>query len=403
MLNVTDIFSVVSCMLPIITLRPREERRIKEGHLWVFATDLSALPALEPGTLVRLSTSDGASLGTGFYNPLSKIAVRLLGGEVDVVDEAFFVERIAHAAKLRALMLPNEEAYRVVFGEADMLSGLIVDRYASTLVVQTLSAGMDRRKDLIVAALRAVFPTATGIIEKNLSQMRTKEGLELVEGVIWGEVPTTVQFHENDILLEVDITAGQKTGYFLDQKLNRKVVADLSAGRTVLDCFCNVGGFALNAAKGGALQSVGIDSSAPAIESAQHHAAINHLDACTLIKANVFDYLREQVAEGKKWDMVILDPPSFAKHRGALRGALAGYAELNRTALKLLDSGGILVSASCTQLVPEHDLLDIIYRESARVRRRLRLIHRGSQAPDHPVLLAMPETQYLKFLVFEVL
>ena len=397
------IFSVACHMLPILTLRPREERRIKEGHLWVFTTDLSAIPQMEPGSLIRLSTSDGASLGTGFYNPLSKIAIRLLGGEIDVVDEDFFVERITRAARLRALLLPNAEAYRVVFGEADLLSGLIVDLYGTTLVIQTLSAGMDSRKDLIVSALRRVFPAATGIIEKNLSQMRTKEGLELTEGVIWGEVPSTVQFRENDILLEVDITAGQKTGYFLDQKLNRKIVADLSAGRTVLDCFCNVGGFALNAAKGGATESVGIDSSAPAIESAQHHATINNLSACSFVKANVFDYLREQVAEGRKWDMVILDPPSFAKHRGALRGALAGYAELNRTALKLLDSGGILVTASCTQIVPEHDLLDIIYRESARVRRRLRLIHRGSQAPDHPVLLAMPETQYLKFLVFEVM
>lgn len=397
------IFSVACHMLPILTLRPREERRIKEGHLWVFTTDLSAIPQMEPGSLIRLSTSDGASLGTGFYNPLSKIAIRLLGGEIDVVDEDFFVERITRAARLRALMLPNAEAYRVVFGEADLLSGLIVDLYGTTLVIQTLSAGMDSRKDLIVSALRRVFPAATGIIEKNLSQMRTKEGLEPIEGVIWGEVPSTVQFRENDILLEVDITAGQKTGYFLDQKLNRTIVAHLSAGRTVLDCFCNVGGFALNAVRGGAREAVGIDSSAPAIESAQHHATINNLDACSFVKANVFDYLREQVAEGRKWDMVILDPPSFAKHRGALRGALAGYAELNRTALKLLDSGGILVTASCTQIVPEHDLLDIIYRESARVRRRLRLIHRGSQAPDHPVLLAMPETQYLKFLVFEVM
>jgi 23S rRNA (cytosine1962-C5)-methyltransferase len=171
----------------------------------------------------------------------------------------------------------------------------------------------------------------------------------------------------------------------------------------VLDCFCNVGGFALNAAAGGASLALGIDSSAAAVQGALRHAEINGLVNCTFEQANVFDLLREHVQQGITWDMVILDPPSFAKSRSAIRGALAGYAELNRTAMKLLGPGGMLVSSSCTQLVSEHDLLDILYRESARIRKRLRLVHRGSQAPDHPVLLAMPETQYLKFLVFEVL
>jgi 23S rRNA (cytosine1962-C5)-methyltransferase len=208
---------------------------------------------------------------------------------------------------------------------------------------------------------------------------------------------------ENGLALEIDLVAGQKTGYFLDQKLNRRVVGSLSSGRRVLDCFCNVGGFALNAAAGGASLALGIDSSAAAVQGALRHAEINGLVNCTFEQANVFDLLREHVQQGITWDMVILDPPSFAKSRSAIRGALAGYAELNRTAMKLLGPGGMLVSSSCTQLVSEHDLLDILYRESARIRKRLRLVHRGSQAPDHPVLLAMPETQYLKFLVFEVL
>jgi 23S rRNA (cytosine1962-C5)-methyltransferase len=384
-------------------MRPRTERAIKSGHLWVDRSDLSAVPPAEPGTLVRVSTFDGASLGTGFYNPLSKIAVRLLSCEEETIDAAFFVRRIRQAAALRERFLPNEDAYRVVYGEADLMSGLIVDRYGPYLVVQTMAAGMDVRKGLIVDALREVFPNVEGIIEKNTAQVRTREGLDLVDSVLWGSVPESVSFRENDLLLQVDLATGQKTGYFLDQKLNRRVVSAVASGRSVLDCFCNVGGFALNAAKGGAARAVGVDSSAVAIAAAERNAALNGLANTEFRKANVFDLLRDEVAAGNKWDMVVLDPPSFAKNRGALRGALAGYAELNRTALKLLDSGGILVSSSCTQVVSEHDLMDLILRESARVRRKLRLVHRGGQAPDHPVLLAMPETQYLKFLVFEVL
>lgn len=386
-----------------LTLKPREERRLRDGHLWAFRDELVDVPPAEPGQLVRLVSHDGASLGCGFYNPLSKIAVRLLGGEVHALDVEFFVRRFTSSRHLRRLVLPEQEAYRLIFGEADMLSGLIVDIYGQYAAIQMLSAGMDRAKPLIIEALRQVLPELKGIIEKNTAQTRKKEGLDLVDAVVWGAVPDRVQVHENGLALEIDLIAGQKTGYFLDQKLNRRVVGSLASGRRVLDCFCNVGGFALNAARGGASHALGVDSSAVAVQGAMRHAEINGLDNCTFEQANVFDLLREHVHQGVGWDMVILDPPSFAKSRNAIRGALAGYAELNRTAMKLLGPGGMLVSSSCTQLVSEHDLLDILYRESARIRKRLRLVHRGSQAPDHPVLLAMPETQYLKFLVFEVL
>lgn len=386
-----------------LTLKPREERRLRDGHLWAFRDELVEAPAAEPGELVRLVAHDGTSVGCGFYNPLSKIAVRLVGGDVDAVDVDFFVRRFTSSRDLRRLVLPGEEAYRLIFGEADMLSGLIVDIYGQYAAIQMLSAGMDRAKPLIVEALLTVLPDLKGIIEKNTAQTRKKEGLELLDAIIWGAVPERVHVRENGLALEIDLVAGQKTGYFLDQKLNRRVVGSLSSGRRVLDCFCNVGGFALNAAAGSASLALGVDSSASAIQGARRHAEINELSNCTFEQANVFDLLREHVQQGISWDMVILDPPSFAKSRNAIRGALAGYAELNRTAMKLLGPGGMLVSSSCTQLVSEHDLLDILYRESARIRKRLRLVHRGSQAPDHPVLLAMPETQYLKFLVFEVL
>jgi 23S rRNA (cytosine1962-C5)-methyltransferase len=386
-----------------LTLKPREERRLRDGHLWAYRDELVHAPDAVPGELVRLVAHDGSSLGSGVYNPLSKIAVRLLGGEVETLDTDFFVRRFRTSLQLRRRMLPNEEAYRLVFGEADLLSGLIVDVYGQYAALQMLSAGMDRAKPHVIEALRQVLPDLKGIIEKNTAQTRKKEGLELVDAVVWGEIPERVLVRENGLALEIDLLGGQKTGYFLDQKINRRVVGSLSAGRSVLDCFCNVGGFALNAAMGGAAMALGVDSSEAAISSAIRHAEINGLDNCQFVKANVFDLLREHIEHERVWDMVVLDPPSFAKSRSAIRGALAGYSELNRSALKLLRPGGLLVSSSCTQLVSEHDLLDILYRESARIRKRLRLVHRGSQAPDHPVLLSMPETQYLKFLVFEVI
>jgi len=385
-----------------LRLKPHEHHRIADGHLWVFRNELADAPPEELGALVRVESSDGRSLGTGFSNPHSKIAVRLLGSEVEHVDAAFFAARIRQALQLRERLLPNEQAYRVVFGEADLLSGLIIDRYHSTIVMQMLAAGMDVRRDLIVEAIREVMPEVTGIVERNTMKVREKEGLDLRDGVVWGTVPDRVAFTENGIRLEVDLVGGQKTGYFLDQKVNRATIAALSNGKRVLDCFCNVGGFALNAAFGGAADALGVDSSESAIAQAVHHAALNGLTSCRFEQENVFDLLRRHVEEGRQWDVIILDPPSFAKSRQALKGARAGYAELNRTAMKLLAPGGLLVSASCTQLVPEHELMDIVYREAARLRKRLRLVHRSGQAPDHPVLLAMPETLYLKFLVFDV-
>jgi 23S rRNA (cytosine1962-C5)-methyltransferase len=228
-----------------------------------------------------------------------------------------------------------------------------------------------------------------------------KEGLDLRDGILFGDVPEHIEITENGLKLIVDLAGGQKTGYFLDQKVNRRVAASFAHGRSVLDCFCNVGGFALNAAAAGATEVLGVDSSASAVEAAERNARHNGLQHCSFQTANVFDVLRAHAEEGRVWDVVILDPPSFAKTRGAIPRAKAGYAELHRAALRVVAPGGVLISSSCTQLVPEDMLLEIIEREAARNRRRLRLLHRGSQSPDHPVLLAMPETQYLKFLVFD--
>ncbi len=386
-----------------VQLRPREHYRLIEGHQWIFRNELQQATDAEPGEVVMVLTNDGRELGIGFYHPTSRISVRMAGAPSETVNTEYFEQRIRRALRLRQHYMPEAQAYRVVFGEADMLGGLIVDRFADTLVLQTFSAGMDMRLSMIVQALLHVLPNTTGIIERNTMATRRKEGLPLREGVLYGDVPNTVKFTENNIVLEASVHTGQKTGYFLDQSVNRRWVQDHSRGLRVLDAFCNVGGFALHAASGGATSVLGVDSSAIAIEQAQRHARMNALDTVQFLQANVFDVLREHAQQGITWDMIILDPPSFAKSRDARSGARAGYAELNRSALKLLRSGGQLITSSCTQLVPEYELMDIVYAEAARLRIPLRLVHRGVQAPDHPVLLAMPETSYLKFLVFDVL
>jgi len=385
-----------------VQLRPKEEDRIRAGHLWVFKDEISKIPNVAPGTLVRVIDRHETSYGTGFCNPLSKITVRLLGTERENIDAAFFTERVLAAQRLREQLLPGETSYRLLFGESDLMSGLIIDRYGDYFVIQMLAAGMDQHRDDIVHAIRTVFPFAKGVIEKNMAQTRLKEGLELREGLVWGTVPETVDITENGLTLRIDLVGGQKTGYFLDQKINRAMVARFCHGKSVLDCFCNVGGFALNAAAAGAREAVGVDSSAVAVAAAQRNAEINGLSNARFEDANVFELLRAHVNEGRTWDVIILDPPSFAKSRTVLRKAHAGYAELNRLAMKALAPGGILVSASCTQLVPEAALLDIIYEEGSRLQKRLRLLYRGTQAPDHPVLLAMPETQYLKLFIFDI-
>ena len=391
-------------MIPTLTLKPREDERIRAGHLWVFRDELRGVPEdVTTGSVVRLCSAQGTSLGTGLYHATSTIAVRLVGGDVETLDADFFTARLRAAAALRERMLPGATSYRLVFGESDLLSGLIIDRYNDICVVQMLSAGMDQRRDAIVQAIRTVLPSVTGIMERNTAKVREKEGLELRDGVLWGAVPEHLDITENGQTYRIDVTGGQKTGYFLDQRINRAWVGSVSRGRRVLDCFCNAGGFAINAAAGGALHALGVDSSAAAVEAARRNATLNGLTNVDFEQANVFDVLRREADMGRQWDVVILDPPSFAKSRSAVPRAHAGYAELNRAAMRILAPNGILVSASCTQLVPEAALMDIIYAEAARLRRRLRLLHRGEQAPDHPVLLAMPETQYLKFLAFDMI
>lgn len=383
-----------------LRLAPKAHKRLRQGHLWVFRDELAVHEPCAAGELVRIVTDYDYDMGVGFYHPTSQIAVRLLAAPD--FDRPMMVERLTSALRLRERLFAPETAYRLVFGESDGLPGLIADRYGDYVSVQFLSAGIDARRDEITSALREVLPDVKGIIAKNDSQLRSKEGLPRTTEVLYGEIPERVEMTENGIRYELSLTEGQKTGYFLDQRMNRSFVGRLSRGLRVMDCFTNQGGFALNAAAGGAAQVLGVDSSASAIAACARNAQLNGFDRCSWLEADVFDDLKRRAAQAEKWDMIILDPPAFTKTKAQVAQAKRGYAEINRQALKLIEDGGFLVSASCSHHMREDMLLEVIMDESRRVNRKLTLIHRGDQSPCHPVYLPMPETHYLKFFVFRV-
>lgn len=387
--------------IPILKLLPSTHGRIREGHPWVFAESLKKHDSLPAGSLVRLMTDYDYDCGIGFYNAHSSIAIRLLHTQEDVnVD--FFVNRLRSALAIRERVFPNMNSYRLCFGESDELPGLIIDRYGEYCAMQCLSAGMDLRIDMIISALKVLIPGLKGVIAKHDSPLRLKEGLQQGEYIVYGEIPDIINMQEHDIQLEISLVHGQKTGYYLDQRLNRKWVEQLSSGLDVLDCFTNQGGFALHAAKGGAKSVLGIDSAKQAIEASKRNAELNNFSQAKFEQADVFEFLKSSVQAEKTWDMIILDPPAFTKSKATLARAKRGYAEINRQALKLIRPGGFLVSASCSQHLSAQMLLDIVQAESKRVNRSLRLIQSAGQSPCHPILPIMPETSYLKCLTFEV-
>ncbi len=388
-----------------VRLRAGHEARVRSGHLWIFSNELQQVPPLPPGSLVRVLTAAGDSVGIGLYNPHSLICVRLLGidGDVTTLGLDFFVERLSRALQLRQQLCRGEAMYRLVHGEADLLPGLVVDRYGEYLALQTLSVGMDQRLPTIVEALRTVLPEVQGIVEKNLSRLRELEQLPQQQRVLYGHIPERFVLEEFGLRIEIRLLEGQKTGAYLDQRYHRLLTGRLATGLRVLDCFTYHGGFALHAAAQGAGEVLGIDSSGSALEVARRNAELNALQHVRFHEADVFSFLREQVASGAQWDMVILDPPAFAKSRRHVPSAKQGYSELNRLALLLLPPGGFLVTSSCSHHVFEAVFLELIFTEAARLGRRLRMLYRGTQPPDHPILLSMPETQYLKFFIFQVL
>jgi 23S rRNA (cytosine1962-C5)-methyltransferase len=380
------------------------ESRVLAGHPWIYRNEIARVQDEgEPGAIAHIQDSRGRLLGQAMVNLKSQIAARLLSRGEELIDGAFFARRIREAVARCGRSVSGPDASRLVFGEADHLPGLIVDRYADLLVVQILTAGMERIRETILSTLREVVrPRA--LYERNDASPRKLEGLPLRKGFAWGEGETGLWIQEGGLSFFVEVAEGQKTGFFLDQRENRRIVKELAGGRDVLDCFCYSGGFSLSAAAGNATSVTGIDLSAEAIAWAERSAERNHLASrCAFTAVNAFDALRAFDREDRRFGLVILDPPAFTKGKEALAGALRGYKEINLRAMKLLAPGGILVTCSCSYHVDAATFLDMLRAAAADAGREFQLRELRTQAADHPVLLAAKETQYLKCAILEAL
>lgn len=383
-------------MSSMVILKKNEDRRISDGHLWVFSNEIERVEG-EPqtGDIVELRRYGGGYLGHGFYHPRSLIAVRLLTRSRETIDFEFFRNRTEAALHLRRIMYPNAETFRLIDGESDFLPGLVVDKYNDCLSIQTLSYGMDKRLTLICDVLDSLLHPK-GIVERNETQIRSLEGLPEKKGVLRGTVEPIV-ISEYGIKYEIDLLEGQKTGFFLDQRENRKAIRRYVGNAVVLDCFCNEGGFALNAAYADAAHVTGVDVSEPAINRAKANAVLNHLNnRCKFIAEDAFIFLRSEVDKGRIYDVINLDPPSFARTRKNVTQAKQGYKEIHIAAFKLLKPGGFLVTSSCSHHIFADVFLDIINESASKAGRIITLLEWRGAAPDHPVLPAMPETRYLK-------
>lgn len=373
------------------------------GHLWVFDNNVAeVLGTPAAGDLVDVYTHQKRFFGRGLFNPHSKIRIRLLTFQEEPIDEAFFAGRLRAAVALRRTVTPHANACRLVHGESDLLPGLVVDRFADVAVMQTLGYGMDLRKELLGDLLVQEAGVKT-VYLRNDAKSRTLEGLPLSKGFLRGEGPTTVQIHEGNAQFTVDIAEGQKTGWFCDQRENRLAAAAYAKGKRVLEAFCHTGAFGVQAALAGAQSVEGLDVSAAAVALAQAHAQQNHVASiCTYRQADAFDELRVLERSQERYDLVILDPPAFARSKKAVPHALAGYKDVNLRGLRLLQPGGVLVSCSCSQPVSDDDFWMMLQSAARDAHRQIRLLEQRGQGPDHPVLAGMPETRYLKCFIVQV-
>jgi 23S rRNA (cytosine1962-C5)-methyltransferase len=377
-----------------LKLKQKEERRILRGHPWVFSNELDCPPVqFTPGEIVDVLDNAGRFIGRGYLNPHSLIAVRLLTRIREDIDIGFFRRRIAAARSLRTL-LGFGASFRAVFSEGDYLPGLIVDKYAETLVVQSSTAGIDGMLTDILAALKEEY-APEAIVLRNDTASREIEGLVRETRVVHGELSGPVLFEESGIQYRVDVLEGQKTGFFFDQRENRLALKELVQGRRVLDCFCYAGAWALSAARFGAAAVIGLDSSEMAIAMAAENAALNGMPV-QFKKADVFDELRVLEKQRERFGCIVLDPPAFVKSRAKVREALKGYKEINLRAMKLLEPGGALVTCSCSHHIDQELFREMLIDAAYSAGRQARLLEMRSQARDHPALLAARETQYLK-------
>jgi 23S rRNA (cytosine1962-C5)-methyltransferase len=381
----------------VVRVNRKAADRAASGHPWIFSSDITDRGESEPGGVVRVLDPRGKFIGVAHYSSTSQIALRLLSGKLEPIDRAFFLRRITQAIIHRDRVVENSTAYRLVSSEGDLLPGLIVDQYGLWLVLQTLNQGMDRARDLIADCLTELL-RPSGILARNDASVRRLEGLPLETAVLAGEIPERVPIEMNGLKLEADLLRGQKTGVYLDQRENYVAAARYARGR-VLDCFTSTGGFALHMAPNA--QSVeALDSSAPALAIAEANARANGIANIQFRQADVFDYL---AGMDRRYSTIVLDPPGFAKSRKQVDDAARGYKEINLRALRMLDAGGILVTCSCSHHVSEAMLLEIVAEAALDAGKTLRVIERRTQAADHPILLTVPETLYLKCLILEVL
>ena len=382
-----------------LTLKKGEEKRIIH-HPWVFANEVSKIEGKDSqGSVAKVVSFDGRFVGYGFINHLSKIIVRIISRDETPIDEEFFFNRIKKANDFR-VSLGLENSYRVVFSESDEMPGLIVDKYDDHLCVQLLTLGMDIRKDIIVNALVKIFNPAC-IYERSDVSIREKEGLSLTKGVLFGTLNPNLTIEENGVKMQIDLVNGQKTGYFLDQRTARYALRQYCNNKDVLDCFCNQGGFSLNASIGKAKSITAIDISTLALECVKNNARINNFDNVVTVAGDVFEKLREYKREGKKFDVIILDPPAFTKTVDTVKGGYKGYLDINTLALKLLNEGGILLTCSCSQHMTIPLFTKMLQEASMHSNVKAKLLDMHIQSPDHASMITSEEALYLKTAILK--
>ena len=385
-----------------VILKKTEEKKILNGFPWIYANEVSKIIGKDKqGSVARVESFDGKFVCLGYINHLSKIIIRVATYKEEEIDRDFFVSKIRSANEYRK-SLGYDNNYRVVFSESDMLSGLIVDKYGDYLSVQFLSLAMDIRKDLIVDVLKEIF-SPKGIYERSDSPVRQKEGLKETKGWLFGEGNGKTDIYENGLTLTVDLAEGQKTGYFLDQKENREQLKYYVKGKTVLDCFCNVGGFSLCAAKYGATKITAVDISENALNYVRHNAEVNGIKNIETVCVDVFVKLREYRAEKKKFDVVILDPPAFTKTADTLKSAVKGYKDINISGLKLVNHGGFLISCSCSQHLTVQGFLNMISESVFESGVKAKIVDFRTQSKDHASLIGTEQSLYLKVAILYVI
>lgn len=394
--------------LAVVTLKKGEGRLLKSGGMWIFDNEIaSVMGSFQDGDIVLVRDFDGYPLGKGFINRNSKIMVRMLSRDAGIeINEAFFEERVRDAWEYRKKVVDTGSC-RLIFGEADFLPGLVIDKFSDVLVVQSLALGIDCWKNVIVNLVKKVLADdgiiIRGVYERSDAKVRKQEGMELIKGFIGEEFPTLVEIEENGVKYQVDVKDGQKTGFFLDQKYNRLAIQKLCKGARVLDCFTHTGSFALNAGIAGAAEVTGVDASQLAVDQATENARLNGLDKTVkFICEDVFELLPELEERGEKFDVVILDPPAFTKSRNSIKNAVKGYREINLRAMKLVKDGGYLATCSCSHFMNYELFTQTIGQAARNVHKRLRQVEYRTQAPDHPILWSSDESYYLKFYIFQV-